>query len=67
MKQTLGYEDNIQDLIKSFRFTVVSLSIVIILMLMLFAGVLSYMVLVQVPEVVHAALADYFSDFEVIP
>lgn len=67
MKQTLGYEDDIKTLIRSYRFTVVALTVVIVLITLSFAAALSYMVLVQVPEVVTAAMADYFADYEVIP
>lgn len=67
MKQTLGYEDDIKSMIRSYRFTVVALALVMLLMTVVFAGVLTYVVLVQVPEVVVSAMAEYFADYEVIP
>ncbi len=67
MKQKLGYEDDILTLIRSYRFTVVALAVVIVLIVLLFAAILSYVVLIQVPDVVQTAMADYFSDYEVLP
>lgn len=67
MKPTLGYEDDIKSMIRSYRFTVVALTLVILLTTIVFAAILSYVVLVQVPDVVTAAMADYFADYEVIP
>lgn len=67
MKQTLGYEDDIKSMIDSYRFTVIAMAVVIVLITLCFAAVLGYMVLIQVPEVVTAAMADYFADYEVIP
>lgn len=67
MKQKLGYEDDILTLIRSYRFTVVALAFVIVLITLFFAAILSYVVLVQVPDVVVSAMADYFADYEVLP
>lgn len=67
MKQTLGYEDDIKSMISSYQFTVIALTVVILLISIVFAAIISYVVLVQVPDVVVSAMADYFADYEVIP
>lgn len=67
MKQKLGYEDDILTLIRSYRFTVVALAVIIVFITLAFAAILSHVVLVKVPDVVTAAMADYFADYEVLP